>query len=162
MRRMIGGAIAALLLVGCGSPGDEPSPEVTTLEPTDPSTADPTESPAESPDDPADPTAANQDDWDERFGDLSDQERAAVDDLAERLDVAYHEISPAPLEEVTWPDGALGCPQPDQSYTQALVDGYRLLLDHRGETYAYHAGADGELAYCAEPTEPADGGRESR
>ncbi|UFU06768.1 hypothetical protein [Ruania halotolerans] len=155
MRRMLGAAAAAaaaLLLAGCGPSGDDPSPEpdVTTVEPDEP--AEPTDDPAG-----ADP----QEHWDERFADLSEEERAAVDDLAERLSVRYYEIYPEPLEEVAWPDGALGCPQPGQSYTQAVVDGYRLILEYRGDIYAYHAGESGELNYCAEPAEPVDDGRES-
>ena len=31
-------------------------------------------------------------------------------------------------EAVVWSDGALGCPEPGQSYTQALVDGYWVVL----------------------------------
>ena len=48
-------------------------------------------------------------------------------------------------EAVTWPDGSLGCPQPGQAYTQALVPGYRVILDVDGEEMAFHASEDGDF-----------------
>lgn len=50
--------------------------------------------------------------------------------------------------EVTWSDGSLGCPQPGQAYTQALVDGYWVVLSHDPDTYDYRAGSDGEFRLC--------------
>jgi len=49
---------------------------------------------------------------------------------------------------VTWPNGAMGCPEPDMMYTQALVPGYRILLRSGGETFAYHGGRDQPPFYC--------------
>jgi hypothetical protein len=66
------------------------------------------------------------------------------------------EIEVLVAEEVTWPDGALGCPQPDGMYTQALVEGYRIVLDVAGEEVHYH-GARGEPPFrCDDPQEPAE------
>ncbi len=50
--------------------------------------------------------------------------------------------------EVTWSDGSLGCPQPGQAYTQALVDGYWVVLSHDSDTYDYRAGPDREFRLC--------------
>lgn len=50
--------------------------------------------------------------------------------------------------EVTWSDGSLGCPQPGQAYTQALVDGYWVVLSHGSDIYDYRAGSDGEFRLC--------------
>ena len=72
------------------------------------------------------------------------------------VDLAAVEVISA--EAVTWPDGALGCPLPDQMYTQALVPGYRVVLDVDGEEMSFHAAEDGEFAYCADPQPPAEGG----
>jgi hypothetical protein len=59
-------------------------------------------------------------------------------------------------EEVTWPDGAVGCPEPGEMYTQALVEGYRIVLDVDGEEVHYH-GTRGEPPFrCDDPQEPAD------
>src|SRR5699024_7682348 len=79
----------------------------------------------------------------------------AVADLAERLGVSSADIQAGSLQSVTWPDGSLGCPSPGQSYPQALTEGYRLVLTAQGKEYEYHAGADGDLFYGADPGEPA-------
>ena len=50
---------------------------------------------------------------------------AIVADLAERG--AAGEPVLVSAESVTWPNGALGCPQPGMSYTQAVVDGMRVV-----------------------------------
>ena len=65
-------------------------------------------------------------------------------------------------EAVTWPDGSLGCPLPDQMYTQALVPGYRVILDVDGEEMSFHASEDGDFTYCADPQEPVDDGTVDR
>ncbi len=62
-------------------------------------------------------------------------------------------ISPGDFEvetaaQVTWSDGSLGCPQPGQAYTQALVDGYWVVLSHDSDTYDYRAGPDREFHLC--------------
>ena len=51
-------------------------------------------------------------------------------------------------EEVTWRDGSLGCPQPGWSYTQALVNGTRIVLRHDGILYEYHSGGRRRPFYC--------------
>lgn len=42
------------------------------------------------------------------------------------------------------------------AYTQALVEGYRVILGHESRVYLYHAGSDGQPSMC-ESDEP-DGG----
>jgi hypothetical protein len=64
----------------------------------------------------------------------------AVSDLAERLGVDSAEIEVASFERVTWNDGSLGCPQPGEMYTQALVEGTLTILSIDGEEYRYHSG----------------------
>jgi len=41
---------------------------------------------------------------------------------------------------VTWPNGSLGCPKPGMMYTQALVDGYQVVVKAGGTTYDYRFG----------------------
>jgi hypothetical protein len=65
-------------------------------------------------------------------------------------------------EAVTWSDGSLGCPQPDQMYTQALVPGYRVVVEIDGEELSFHAGADGAFTFCADPQPPIDDGTVDR
>jgi hypothetical protein len=81
---------------------------------------------------------------------------AAIDDLASRLGVEPRTIRLISSETVTWPDGSLGCPEPERSYTQAQVGGYRVVLNHAERAYDYHAGPDGSPFLC--PTAERDGG----
>ncbi len=60
-------------------------------------------------------------------------------------------------EDVTWPDGSLGCPQPGMRYTQALVSGSLIVLEANGLFYEYHSGGGGDPFYCALPTAPTTG-----
>jgi hypothetical protein len=80
----------------------------------------------------------------------------AILDLVTRTQVDPESISVVLAEAVTWPDGSLGCPEPGMSYTQALVDGSRVLLEVDGRLYAYHAGSDAEPFLCE--SEEKDGG----
>jgi hypothetical protein len=72
----------------------------------------------------------------------------AILDLLKRTKSSAEEVTVVLDEAVTWPDGALGCPQPGAFYTQALVDGSRILLETGGRLYAYHAGSDEEPFLC--------------
>ena len=76
----------------------------------------------------------------------------ALADLAARLEVEESSIEVLSAELVTWPDGSRGCPQPGMFYTQALVEGSRVLLRSGETTYPYHAGDNGEPFLC-EPEE---------
>lgn len=85
--------------------------------------------------------------------------RAAIADLAGRLGVPDTAIRVLTREEVTWPNGAIGCPEPDRAYIQRLINGSRLILAHGERKYAYHAGPAGDYHYCPDPsggTPPAD------
>lgn len=72
----------------------------------------------------------------------------AVADLAERLGIDPSGIEVVSMEEVTWPDGALGCPEPGRMYTQALVEGLRIVLRADGTDHEYHSGQRQEPFYC--------------
>jgi hypothetical protein len=52
------------------------------------------------------------------------------------------------FEAVTWPDGALGCPEPDRVYTQALVPGYRIVVQAGDDELVYHASERGHWVWC--------------
>ncbi|HSM55502.1 MAG TPA: hypothetical protein VK879_05035 [Candidatus Sulfomarinibacteraceae bacterium] len=69
-------------------------------------------------------------------------------DLARRLDVPVEQITVLRAEEVVWPDGALGCPQPGEVYTQALVPGYRVTLIVDDRAHNYHANRSGYFILC--------------
>ena len=52
------------------------------------------------------------------------------------------------VEAVTWNDGSLGCPKPGQAYTQALVDGFRVVVELDGDEFDYRVPLDGEPRLC--------------
>lgn len=90
------------------------------------------------------------------FAPVVEQSRA---DLAVRLDVEESSIEVVSAQAVTWRDGSLGCPQPGMMYTQALVEGSRVVLEHDERFYDFHAGADDEPFLCESDAE--DGGYDS-
>ncbi len=57
-------------------------------------------------------------------------------------------------ERVTWPDGALGCPRPDEGYTQALAPGYRIVVETPDGDVVLHGADGGEPFVCDDPGEP--------
>jgi hypothetical protein len=84
-------------------------------------------------------------------------EQQAVADLAARYGVDPSDITTVSVDEVTWRSGAIGCPQPDMLYTQALVPGTRVVLELEGTQYEYHAGGGRSIFLCEEPETPVDG-----
>lgn len=76
---------------------------------------------------------------------------AIVADLVERTGAAPTAIEVLQAEAVIWHDGSLGCPQPGMMYTQALVNGYRVVLSHDGQAFDYRAGNRGFFFLCERP-----------
>lgn len=64
--------------------------------------------------------------------------QAALADFADSLTSDAGPARIVAVREVTWPDSALGCPQPDEMYTQALVPGYQVRLTAGLTTADYH------------------------
>jgi len=141
------GAALGLVLSACGSKDDPilEQPPIDDLigedEPDDQPPAD---------DDPAEEGAAG--------GSDSREITIATADAAERAAAAEDEVSFVSFEMVTWPDGSLGCPEPDMMYTQALVEGYRIVLEANGERFVYHGAIGDDPFFCADPAEPVDAG----
>lgn len=77
--------------------------------------------------------------------------KLAKDDLAKRLKIDQSIIQTESEESVTWNDGSMGCPQPGMMYTQALVDGSKVVLSAKQKPYQYHAGTDGKPFLCETP-----------
>src|SRR5437588_12532072 len=51
-------------------------------------------------------------------------------------------------ESVVWNDGSLGCPEPGMMYTQALGNGYWLVIDAAGQTYDFRVDRSGRFRLC--------------
>ena len=73
---------------------------------------------------------------------------AARADLSERLGLELSAIQVNDAAMVIWRDGSIGCPMPDQFYTQALVNGYRISLTANDDTHVYHGREGGQPFLC--------------
>jgi hypothetical protein len=71
-----------------------------------------------------------------------------VADAADRAGVVDSELTVIRDEFVVWNDGSLGCPEPGQMYTQALVDGYWVVLKAGDVEYDYRANTEGDFFAC--------------
>ena len=75
-------------------------------------------------------------------------------DAAERSGAAEDEIEVATAIQMTFSDGSLDCPEPGMLYTQALVDGYQVILEAAGEELDYRVTADGGFRLCENGRRP--------
>jgi hypothetical protein len=69
-------------------------------------------------------------------------------DLSERTGAPPEGIVVIQDQEIVWNDGSLGCPQPGEFYTQALVNGYWVILEFEGQKYDYRASDKGYFFLC--------------
>jgi hypothetical protein len=134
MFSVIAAVAAAALLVACGNEagaGEEPTmtPSGSTPTSPEPSRQSPGSAPVEQ----------------------------AKADLASRLSVDLEQVRVVSSDEVTWRDGSLGCPEPGKYYTQALINGTRIILEVSGKHYHYHSGGSRPPFLCANPQPPLGG-----
>lgn len=54
----------------------------------------------------------------------------------------------ARAQSVVWNDGSLGCPEPGMEYTQALVNGYWIIIEAAGKKYDFRVGSGGSFRLC--------------
>jgi hypothetical protein len=85
-----------------------------------------------------------------------------VAEAARSAGVEVEEVDILKAEAVTWSDGSLGCPQPGQMYTQALVPGYRVVVRIGDEELSFHSGRDEAFVLCADPQPPVGDGAVDR
>ncbi len=85
---------------------------------------------------------------------------AIAADAAARAGVQPGTFTVVAASAVTWSDGSLGCPEPGMFYTQALVQGYRVILEAAGTEYDYHADQRGAFSLCPaeRAKDPVEGG----
>lgn len=72
--------------------------------------------------------------------------QAILDDLAARGVTTAPALVSA--RTVTWPNGALGCPEPGVMYTQALVTGQQVVVSADGREYDYRFGRTDRARLC--------------
>jgi hypothetical protein len=127
--------LVALVALGCGGGEDDRSP--------DDGTTTPPGGGADAPIAPTDDLAA-----------LEDEIALAIADAAATAGVDASEVALVSAEMVTWSDGSLGCPEPGMVYTEALVDGYRIVVEVAGARVDYHGALDSAPFRCDDPTPP--------
>ena len=76
---------------------------------------------------------------------------AIMAELSRKYGVPTESVEVVRAESKVWNDGSLGCPQPGVMYTQALVDGYHIVLRHGEQEYDYRASARGYFFLCSGP-----------
>ena len=74
-----------------------------------------------------------------------------VADAATRLGVDPSMVKVVAAEARTYGDGSLGCPQPGEMYTQALVDGYQVIVEVNGTRLDYRGSGPGRFRICENP-----------
>jgi hypothetical protein len=75
-------------------------------------------------------------------------------DLAGRTGAAQEMITVIQAQATVWKDGSLGCPQPGVMYTQALVNGYWVILQVGNQKYDYRAAETGFFFLCGRGLPP--------
>ena len=72
----------------------------------------------------------------------------AVETLARELGCAPEAIGVAEVRPITWPNAALGCPEPGRMYVQVLTPGYQIKLTHAGTEYIMHTDRGHHAVHC--------------
>jgi hypothetical protein len=67
---------------------------------------------------------------------------------ASLANVTREQLVIARAQSVVWNDGSLGCPEPGQMYTQALVNGYWVVIEAAGQTYDFRVDHSGNFRLC--------------
>lgn len=127
MRRLLFLVICFVWTAAC-------TPAPTPIEEPPGSDQQPTEKPS-STEEPAAPTKLP--------ADLTPAQLAALQSLSESLGVPVEEIKLVSTEAVDWPDGCLGVQEEGVGCTEAIVPGFRILLEANGQEVEYRTNEDG-------------------
>ena len=74
-----------------------------------------------------------------------------VADAAAGLGVEPSAVKVISAEARTYGDGSLGCPRPGEMYTQAVVDGYQVIVEVNGTQLDYRGSGPGRFRICENP-----------
>ncbi|HEX6947479.1 MAG TPA: hypothetical protein VF246_09020 [Acidimicrobiia bacterium] len=74
--------------------------------------------------------------------------RPVLQDASERAGVPAGELEVTRSQATEWPDGALGCPEPGQSYIQVIIPGYWVEIEGPDDAYDYRLDAKGNFKLC--------------
>ena len=74
-----------------------------------------------------------------------------VADAAASLGVDPSAVKVISAEARTYGDSSLGCPRPGEMYTQAVVDGYQVIVEVNGTRLDYRGSGPGRFRICENP-----------
>ncbi|MEP6637804.1 MAG: hypothetical protein ABJC39_00515 [Chloroflexota bacterium] len=74
-----------------------------------------------------------------------------VAEIARLANVASDQVTVVSAEEVTFPDGSLGCPMPGVMYTQVMTDGFKIIAEAGGTTYDFRGAGPDQFRRCEKP-----------
>ncbi|VUD68963.1 hypothetical protein TDB9533_04324 [Thalassocella blandensis] len=72
----------------------------------------------------------------------------AKTDLAYKLRVEKNQVQIKKINEVTWTDASLGCPQGKKDYKKESIPGYVFHLNVNGKNYTYHSDQTTKVFAC--------------
>lgn len=88
---------------------------------------------------PTDASAAN----------LTPAQQAALTLLSQTLNLPLDQLTLVSTESVTWSNGCLDVERPDTMCTQAVVEGYRIMIEANGREYEVRTNETGSMAVLA-------------
>jgi len=68
---------------------------------------------------------------------------AARQDLSQKTDISVNRLQIQAAQRQTWTDGCLGLATPGELCTQALVEGWRIILTDKQKTWVYRTDSSG-------------------
>lgn len=68
---------------------------------------------------------------------------AARQDLSQKTKISVNRLQIQATQPQTWPDGCLGLAKPGELCTQALVQGWRIILTDNQKTWVYRTDSSG-------------------
>ena len=68
---------------------------------------------------------------------------AARQDLSQKTKISVNRLQIQAAQRQTWPDGCLGLAKPGEFCTQALVQGWRIILTDNQKTWVYRTDSSG-------------------
>lgn len=86
-------------------------------------------------------------------GNMTPAQTAALSLLSQTLSLPPGQITLVSTEAMTWPNGCLGVERPGIMCTQALVEGYRVILEADGRQYEVRTNLSGSAAALASGAE---------
>ncbi len=82
---------------------------------------------------------------------------SVIADVERRTGADPTEFQMLRSQPVVWNNGSMGCPKPGELYTQALVEGYWVVLSFQGQEFDYRVNSQGFFLLCEQSTLPGIG-----